>query len=185
MNMSSFDYTLVTFGAAFAGALFSLLLWFGVDYCIRRKRNKKILKAIMQEIQEELQLDIGILVQLRNLQQIFDGGNVPFKISRLRHSASNYALSSGEIRLISNIRKQRLVRYAATTCEVFNEFVDNTERLLAIFTLKDDGLTWAKYRIDRLIEHANDTKSVLEDYLSKLQQRDLPDEYVKEVGSKQ
>jgi len=177
--MSNAEYALVSFGAAFAGAAFSLLLWFGTNAYIRWMRNKKVRKALMQEILEELQFDIALLVNLpRNLRQVLDSGNVPLKLSRLTYSASSYALASGEVRLIPNLRKRRLVRLTSAACERFNEFIDNTERLLAIFTLKDDGLTWSVYRIDRLIEQADATKSLLEDYLGKLQGEDLPDEYV-------
>jgi hypothetical protein len=182
MNMSSLEYALVTFGAAFSGAIFSLLLWFGIDAWIRRKRNKKTLEAMMKEILEELQFDIALLMQLpENLRQALDSSNVPLKISRLRYSAANYAISSGEIRLTYNIRKQRLIRYIATVYETFNEFVDNTERLLAILVLKEDGLVWSRYRIDRLVEQATSTKALLEDYNTKLQREDLTDEYEEEM----
>lgn len=168
---------LITFGATFAGVFLSFSLWFASRYLIRQWRNKKALKAMMQEIQEELQLNIAILSQLqKSMYEIFDKGHIPMEISRLRLVAHKYAISSGEIRLLTNIRKQRLIRYSSAVLDGHNKFVENTERLLATFLLKDDGLIWAKYRVDRLVELADDTRKYLQDALIKLQQDKLPGE---------
>lgn len=178
INMGTFDYALITFGAAFAGVVFSLISWFGIDALIRLRRNNKVLKTMMQEIQEELQFDIALLAMMStNLRQELDRDSMPMSIPKLRHSAINYAISSGNIRLIPNFRKQRLVRYAAAACELFNEMSKNTERLLATLILKSDGETWAKYRINKDIEQMSATKRLLEHYLTTIQREDLPDEY--------
>jgi len=162
---------LETFGATFSGVIASFLLWFGSRYLIRKQRNKKLLKATMQEIQEELQANITILSQFsKNILDVLASGRIPMVITRLELGAHQYAVTSGEIRVLSDIRKQRLIRYTASILERYNEFVDNTERLLATFVLKDDGLIWAKYRVDRQVELANDTIKCLQDTLNKLQQ---------------
>lgn len=176
--MSISEYALITFGAAFAGAVFSLILWFGINAYIRRHRNKITLQALMQEIQEELQLAIASLALMsKSLRQELDRDNIPMAIPKLRHSTMNYAISSGNIRLIPNFRKQRLIRYAAATCELFNEGSKNTERLLATLILKSDGETWAKYQINKDIEQMSKTKVLLEDYLKNLYVEDLPEKY--------
>ena len=169
---------LETFGATFSGVFASFLLWFGSRYLIRKQRNKKLLKAMMQEIQEELQANIAILSQFSKHipDMLATSGHIPMTITSLELVAHQYAVTSGEIRLLSDIRKQRLIRYTASILERYNEFVDNTERLLAIFILKDDGLIWAKYRVDRQVELANDTIKLLQDTLNKLQQDKITNE---------
>jgi hypothetical protein len=170
---------LVTFGATFFGVIASFLLWFGGQWWIKRQHNKRAVKAMMQEIQEEIQLNIAILDQFsKTAPKMLKGGNVPVYIPyRMNLAVYNYVVSTGEIRLINDIRKQRLIRYAALACETFNKFIDNTEVLLAIFLLRSDGLVWSGHRLKGLIESADDNRKYLEDILSKLRRDDLEKEH--------
>lgn len=132
---------------------------------------------MMQEIQEELQLNIALLQTcIKVSYDVLDKQQIPLEMTRVRLAALQYAISSGEIRLLSNIRKQRLIRYAMTICEEYNKFADNTERLLATFMLKDDGLIWAKYRVDKQVEQANATINYFQETLKKLKQDKLLEE---------
>lgn len=169
---------LTTFGATFLGVIASFLLWFGGQWWIKRRSDKKALEYMMKEIQEEFQLNIALLhIFQKTTLGMLDNGNIPVYIpNRMRLAVYNYIVSSGEIRLIPSIRKQRLVRYSALICENFNKFVDNTEILLAIFLLKTDGLVWAKYRLERLTEQAEESARRLTEYLEKIKQEDLPEE---------
>ncbi|MFC2071263.1 hypothetical protein ACFLUU_00885 [Chloroflexota bacterium] len=55
---------IVTFGAAFFGVIASFLLWSGGQWWIKRQRDKKAVMAMMEEIQEEIQLNIALLTEL-------------------------------------------------------------------------------------------------------------------------
>ena len=169
---------LVTFGATFLGVIASFLLWFGGQWWIKRQHDKKAVRAMMEEIQEEILFNIALLTGLmENTPKELERGNIPLYLpTRMRLAAYQYMVSSGEIRLLDDIRKQRLIRYAGVACETFNKFIDNTEALLAIFLSKPDGLVWAKYRIDRLLESADEKRKYLQDTLNKLQQSKLPEE---------
>jgi len=170
---------IVTFGATFFGVIASFLLWFGGQWWIKRQRDKKAVRAMMGEIQEEIQFNIALLGQLaKTAPEMLEEGHVPVYIAeRMNLAVYNYVVSTGEIRLIDDIRKQRLIRYAAKVCETFNKFIDNTELLLAIFLLRSDGLVWAKHRLKGLIETAEDNRKYLEDILTKLQQSEPQEEY--------
>lgn len=171
---------LTTFGATFFGVIASFLLWYGGHWWIERRRNKKALEHMMQEIQGEIQLNIAILTQLRH--------DIPTELSkevisayiphRMRLAVYHYIVLSGEIRLLTSRRKQWLIRLSAAICQNFNSFIDNTERLLAIFLLRKDGLVWAKYRLERLAEQAQESADRLSEFLGKLQQANLPEEDV-------
>ena len=169
---------MVTFGATFFGVIASFLLWFGGQWWIKRQRDKKAARAMMEEIQEEIQLNIVLLDQfVKAVPKMLEEGNVPVYVpERMNLAVYNYVVSTGEIRLIDDIRKQRLIRYAAIAGETFNKFIDNTELLLAIFLLRSDGLVLSKHRLEGLIETAKDKRKYLQDTLNKLQQSKLPDE---------
>lgn len=169
---------LVIFAATFLGVIASFLLWFGGQWWIKRQRDKEALGNMMREIQEEIQLNIAILNELiQNVPKMLETGNVPMYIpNRMGLGVYQYLVSSGEIRLLTDVRKQRLIRYSAVTCESFNKFIDNSELLLAMFLLKPDGLIWAKYRLERLLESAKDKRDYLQDNLNKLQESKLPEE---------
>lgn len=171
---------LVTFGATFFGVIASFLLWFGGQWWIRHQRDKKALGNMMREIQEEIQLNIGLLTELMHgIPRVLESGNVPVHIPhRLKLPVYQYVVSSGEIRLLTDFRKQRLIRFAAFMSESFNKFIENTEMLLAIFQFKpiDDALRLAKHRLGNLVEQAKDTRDYLQDTLNKLQQSELAEE---------
>jgi hypothetical protein len=172
----NFESAVITFGATFAGVILSFSFWFGGSYLIKWLENRKALKYMMREIQEEMQFNIAALdISTGHVQKALSGGDIPLVIPRLRHSATSYAVSSGEVRFLRSIRKQQIVGYTATVCEEYNHFVDNTERLLAILLLREDGLTWVKHRLEGFAEHISECKSLLQDYLNKLQQEKLPE----------
>ena len=127
--MSNVEYTIITFSAAFAGALFSLLLWFGTDALIRRHRNKNTAKTLMQEVIEELELNLGILRQAPDTLRIIKSGRIPSDFIRLKCSVLKYAVNSGELRYLRNAKKRLIVGIVLYTCESFNRFAENSERL--------------------------------------------------------
>jgi len=153
------------------GVISSFALWFGGEKWVRYQRDKKARDNMIQEIREEIELNIALLTQLpQDITRMLENNNIPTYIPhRLRLGVYEYIMKSGEIRLLADFRKQRLIRYAAVASENFNSFIDNTEMLLAIFLLKSDGLKWAKYRLKQLIEEAKAKKDYLQDTLNKLQ----------------
>ncbi len=178
--MMNLESAVITFGATFAGVILSFSFWFGGSYLIKWLENRKTLKSMMREIQDEMQFNIAELdISMGYVQKSLSGGDVPLIIPRLRHLATSYAVSSGKLRLIRSIRKQRIVGYTATTCEEYNHFVDNTERLLAILLLREDGLTWVKHRLEGFAEHIKECKSLLQDFLIKLQNKNLSEDEIK------
>ena len=93
---------------------------------------------MMQEIHEEIQLNIALLTGLiQAIPRELERGNVPMYIPhRLKLTVYQYVVESGEIRLLADFRKQRLIRVAASVGESFNRFIENTEMLLATFQFK-------------------------------------------------
>ena len=162
----------------FWGVIASFALWFGGEKLIRHQRDKKARDNMIQEIREEIEFNIALLTQLpQDITGMLENNNIPTYIPhRLRLGVYEYILKSGEIRLLADFRKQRLIRYAAVVSENFNSFIDNTERLLAIFLLKSDGLVWATYRLEKLAEQAKETKGYLQDTLNKLRLNKLSKE---------
>lgn len=171
---------LATFGATFFGVIASFLLWYGGQWWIERRRNNKALKHMMREIQGEIQFNIALLTQLnQSIPKELSKGMISHHIpNRMRLAVYNYTVSSGEIRLLASRRKRGLIRFSAAICQNFNSFIDNTESLLAIFLLKPDGAEWAKYRLEKLAEQAQESANLLQDYLGKLQQENLLEEDV-------
>ena len=113
---------IVTFGATFFGVIASFLLWFVGQWWIRRRSDKKALESMMKEIQEELQLNIYLLhiFQTTTLGML-DNGNIPVYIpNRMKLAVYNYIVSSGEIRLIPGIRKQK---HSLSPLEYFRLFL--------------------------------------------------------------
>ena len=110
---------------------------------------------------------------------MWEKGSVPMYIPhRMRVGVYQYLVSSGEMRLLADMRMQRLIHYSAVICEGFNKFVENTEILLAIFQFKprDDALKLAKHRLVNLVEDAKESRDYLQDTLNKLQQSELSKE---------
>ncbi len=168
---------LVTFGATFLGVIASFLLWFGGQWWIKRQRDKKVLGNMISEIQEEIQVNIALLTGLikgvpKSLQEGMISHHLP---CRMRLEVYQYAVSSGDIRLLE-FSKQRLIQYTAVICESFNQFINNTEMLLAVFLMKSGGSKWARYRLEQLVESAKDSRDYLQDTLHKLQQGELSKE---------
>lgn len=162
----------------FWGVIASFALWFGGEKLIRHQRDKKARDNMLQEIQEEIELNIAILITLiDSIPRELENRNIPHHLPcKLRLAVYEYIVKSGDIRLLADFGKRRLIRYSAVVSENFNSFIDNTERLLAIFLLKSDGLVWATYRLEKLVEQAKETKGYLQDTLNKLQLNKLSKE---------
>lgn len=160
-----------TFIATFFGVIASFLLWFGGQKWLQSQAEKKALHNMATELKEEIELNIALLSQLRQgIPRELSRGNVPHHLPyRLRLVVYDYIVKSGDIRLFTDFSKQRLIRYSAMISENFNHFIDNTETLLGIFILKSDGLKWARYRLEKLVEQAEDSGGYLLDTLNKLQ----------------
>ena len=101
---------LVTFGATFFGVIASFLLWFWGQWLIRRKRDKKALRAMMREIIEEIGLNKALLETApKAISKILNKGDIPMYLSlRMNFAVYNYIVQSGEIRLIKDINNVNL-----------------------------------------------------------------------------
>lgn len=133
---------LLNFLAVFTGVILSFFLWFLGEYIIKWIAQRKEREAITQEIVEEAKFNILVLNgTLEFVKKRFNGGDIPLFFTRLKTSASGYAISSGSVRLLKTRRKQLLVRYMNEIYESENRFAENTELLFAIFLLRSDGLT--------------------------------------------
>jgi len=175
--MTNFEYAAITFGATFAGVIFSFILWFGGSFFIKWRENRKVLKAMMREIFEEIQLNTGVLsLTVGSIQKALGGIDIPLFFPKLKHSASSYAVSSGEVRIIKNIRKRRIVGYLSLLCESHNHFAENTERILALLLLRKDSIDLVRIRLDGFLKETNEKKLAIEDFQKKLTQKNLPED---------
>lgn len=155
----------------------SFSLWFLGEYVIKWLAQRKDREAMTKEIVEEAKFNIVALnITLDCVKKRLNGGDVPLFFSKLRTSASSYAISSGNVRLLKTRRKQLLVRYMNEIYERGNRFAESTELLFAILLLRSDGLTWVDYRLTRFAEDINERISVLTDFLDKFQQKHLPED---------
>lgn len=124
--MTNIEYTLITFGATFAGVLFSLFSW----SLLERWHNSRTVKTLMQEIYDELELNLGLLRQQPDTLRIrFESGRIPSDFIRLQCSVLKYAVNSGELRYLRNAKKRLIVGIVLYICESFNSFAENSERL--------------------------------------------------------
>jgi len=169
---------IMNFLAVFAGVILSFSLWFLGEYMFKWRAQRKDREAMIREIVEEAKFNILILNArldyLRN--RLNSGGDLPLYFSRLRISASRYAISSGNVRLLKTKRKQLLVRYMNELYERENSFAENTELIFATLLLRPDGLQWVDCRLERIAEDIPKTISLLTDFLNKFQQKNLPED---------
>ncbi|MFC2049797.1 hypothetical protein ACFLTN_01300 [Chloroflexota bacterium] len=159
------------FLATFAGVILSFLLWFGGEKIFQHQREKKARAHLYKEIVEEIEENIDFLGLLANLiEENLKAGKVPVFGIKLNISARSSAISSGELRLISDPEQQKLVRNSAYNCGEFNHFIENTELFLAIINLKAQprALPQAKFRLAQLKENARETATYLRDVVRKL-----------------
>ena len=169
--MLSDDIFLQTFLPVLVGVLASFLLWFGGQWLVGYLRDKKAKVAMLREIEEEIVLNMGILDNLvKGISESFSRQDVLVHIPhRMRLEVFQYIVQSGEIRLITDIHKQRLIRYVAYVCSIFNDFIDNTEVVLATLIGKPNAVKLAHQRLTGLMEQAVQDKEVLSIWLKELQ----------------
>jgi len=170
----------MNFVAVFVGVLLSFSLWILGEHIIKWRAHSKDREAMTREIVEEAKFNIIVLNQMLDYVEkalkAFDGGDVPLYFPRLRTSASNYAISSGNVRLLKSRRKQLLVRYMNEMYERENCFAENTELIFAILLLRKDSRDLVYHRLTRIPEGIRQTISVLTDLLNKFQQKNLPED---------
>ena len=168
---------IMNFLAVFAGVILSFSLWFLGEHIIKWLAQRKDREAMTREIVEEAKFNILVLTSTQNfVKKRFDGGDIPYFFTRLRTSASSYAISSGNVRLLKTRRKQLIVRYMNEIYESENRFNENTELLFAILLLRSDGRTLVDYRLTRIAEGCSQSVSLLTDLLNKFQQKNLPED---------
>ncbi|MBM3142378.1 MAG: hypothetical protein FJ005_04950 [Chloroflexi bacterium] len=159
------------FLATFAGVILSFLLWFGGERIIKYQHEKKAREHLSKEIIEEIEENIGVLSLFANLiEKNLQAGNIPVLGQKLNISARHYSITSGELRLINNSDQRELIRNSVYICENFNDFVENTELLLAMINLKEhfQALSQATYRLNQLKEHARETATYLRNIVEEL-----------------
>jgi hypothetical protein len=164
-----------TFLPVLVGVLASFLLWFGGQWLVGYLRDKKAKVAMLREIEEEIVLNMDNLDDLvRGISELLAKQAIPIHIPfRMRLEASQYILQSGEIRLITDIHKQTLIRYVAYVCSIFNDFIDNTEVVLTTLIGKPNAVKLAHQRLNGLMEQAVEDKKVLSRWLKELQGESL------------
>ena len=159
------------FIATFAGVMLSFLLWFGTVKIWKYQQEKKAQKHLSKEIVEEIKENIGVLSIFAGLiEKNLQEGRITLLGEKLNISARQYSISSGELRLISSSEQRKLIRNSMYDCEGFNHFIENTELLLAVMNLKtqSQALPQAKYRLDQLKEHAQETATYLQGIVEEL-----------------
>jgi len=153
------------------GVMLSFLLWFGVGWIVKHRREKKARIHLREEIVDELKENITLLGAFADLlEQELKKGKVSILGLKLNVSAMSAAISSGELRLISDSEQRRLIRISADMCGEFNHAIENSELFLAILNLKaqPQALPQAKHRLNELKEHARRTADFLQGKVDKL-----------------
>lgn len=159
------------FVATFAGVILSFLLWFGGERIIRHQREKKARDHLSKEIVAELKENIALLGSFADLiEQNLKKGNLLVFGAKLNVSAMSGAISSGELRLISDPEQRQLIRISGDMCEEYNHFIDHNELLLSILLLKTQPspLPLATNRLNQLKEYARKTADFLQGIVDKL-----------------
>jgi len=153
------------FLATFAGVILSFLLWFGGVKIFKYQHEKKARAHLKKEIVEELKENIALLGSFANLiEQNLKKGNILVFGLKLNVSAMSSAISSGELRLISNSEQRQLIRISAFHCEEFNHLIDHNELLLSILILKTPPpvLPLATNRLNQLKKYARKSADLLQ-----------------------
>ena len=161
---------LQTFLPVFGGVILSFLLWFGGQWLIGHLRDNKARVAMLQEIEEEILLNIGIMEHLvQNVPEVWAQGKFPVHIPyKMSLEVYQYIVQSGEIRLIKDIYKRRLIRSVGFSCSKFNDGIDNTEVVFATLIGKGNAEKLAQIRLEGLIQQAEDEKEFLLERLKEL-----------------
>lgn len=160
----------VTFGATFFGVIASFLLWYGGQWWLKRRHDQLAVKHIVRETKDEIAVNINVLTQLvRDVSKMMVEGNMPIFIPhRMNLPKYSYLTYSGELRLL-DAGKQRWILVAGQISETFNNFIDNTELLLALTLGLPNGLKLATHRIEGLINQAKDNAKNLNKILGILE----------------
>lgn len=160
-----------TFGAPFLGVILSFLLWYIGTWWIKRQSDKRSRTHILNEIKKEIRLNVTVMDALRqSIPKALADGNIPAALpGRLRLSTYNYAVSSGELRLLSPQCRVNLTT-AVDIYESTNRFIENTEMLLAIWHFKpqDQALRLASIRLNGLVESLGEGREELKRILDAL-----------------
>lgn len=165
---------LVTFGATFAGVFASFFLWFGAQWLLKRRRERKATQHMILEVTQELLFNVGWLRALKektpkSVEEAVSEENIRlFVPERALTSACRYAVVSGEIRLIPNYSKQQAIRNSLEACELFNASAEKTDLMVSIFLLKSDGIASAIGRVASVAESAAQLANFLEENATKL-----------------
>ena len=165
------DIFVQTFLPVLVGVLASFLLWFGGQWLVGSLRDEKAKATMLREIEEEITINMLTLDNLvKGISESLARQEIPIHIPyRMRLEVFQYIVQSGEIRLITDIHKQTLIRYVAYVCSIFNDFIDNTEVILATLIGKPNALKLAHQRLDGLMEQAADDKKILSIWLKEIQ----------------
>lgn len=165
------DVFLQRFLPVFVGVILSFLLWFGGQWLIRHRRDRKARAAMLQEIEEEILINVHLFDYIvRTIPGLLAQGEIPVHIPyRMRLEVYQYIVGSGEIRLINDRHKQRLIRTAGFMCSTFNDFIDNTEAVLVTLIGKQNAVKLAQIRLNGLMEQAEEEKKLLLQWLKELQ----------------
>jgi hypothetical protein len=165
---------LVTFGATFAGVFASFFLWFGAQWLLKRRRERKATQHMILEVTQELLFNVGWLRALKektpkSVEEAVSEENIRlFVPERALTSACRYAVVSGEIRLVPNYSKQQAIRNSLEACELFNASAEKTDLMVSIFLLKSDGIASAIRRVASVAESAAQLANFLEENATKL-----------------
>jgi len=171
LQMLDIGVFLQTFLPVFVGVILSFLLWFGGQWFIGYRRNKKARAAMLQEIEEEILMNIHLYDEIvRTIPGLLAQGEIPLHLPyRMRLEVYQYIVKSGEIRLINDMHKQRLIRLTGHLCSTFNTFIDNTEDILVTLIGKQNAVKLAHIRLNGLMEQAEDEKKLVLQWLKELQ----------------
>ncbi|MCJ7653815.1 MAG: hypothetical protein MUO97_00685 [Dehalococcoidia bacterium] len=157
--------------AIFVSVILSFLLWFGAERIKRDQDDRKTRTHLHEEIVDELKENIALLGAFADLlEQELKKGKISVLGLKLNASAMSAAISSGDLRLISDSEQRRLIRISADMCGEFNHAIENTELFLAILNLKaqPQALPQAKHRLNELKEHARKSADFLQGIVDKL-----------------
>jgi len=176
--MPTEDIFLQTFLPVLVGVLASFLLWFGGEWLVGYLRDRKAKLAMLREIEEAIETNMDILdLLVKGIPESLARQEIPIYISyRMRLEVFQYIVQSGEIRLITDIHKQTLIHHVAYVCSTFNDFINNTEVVLARMIGEPKALKIADERLSGLVKQAEDEKNVLSIMLKVLQGETLTKE---------
>jgi hypothetical protein len=149
----------------------SFSLWFLGEHIIKWRSQKKECEMMYKEVCDEAQLNIIALnTELECVQKaLVDVRDIPVFIPRLLTTATIYAITSGNVRFINSRKRQLALCLLNRLYESYNQFIENTEQLFTILLLREDGLTWVHYRLERYCKHISQNITSLNKYLDEFE----------------